>query len=290
MDYKDWIILKTIGEEKSLTRTAERLFISQPALSYRLQTLEKNIGVKLLHRHPHGVQFTPQGEYLLDYAREMLLKYEAVKRHIRNMDAVIPHGVLRLGVSSVVAKFKMASLLKSFHKQFPEVQISLKTGSSTLQLPEMLQKGSVDILLLRGDSDWPEAKHVIAEEPMCIVSSQPIDLTRLPGMSLIQYETSTMTGSEEQLNQWWREQFTAPLPAPTKVDSIEACLQLVSHGFGWCIVPKIHIVNRRHLFACPAVWRDGHAMLRKTLMLYRYETAEKPACKLFITHVLQNYS
>ncbi|MDU4959099.1 MAG: LysR family transcriptional regulator [Sporomusaceae bacterium] len=289
MDYKDWVILKTIGEEKNLTRTAEQLFLSQPALSYRLQTLEKSIGVKLLHRHPHGVQFTPQGEYLLNYAREMLSRYEEVKRHIRSMDTAIPQGVLRLGVSSVVAKFKMASLLKSFHKQFPEVQINLKTGSSALELPEMLRQGTVDILLLRGDSDWPEAKHVIAAEPMCIASSQPVELERLPQMTLIQYETSRIAGSEQQLAQWWQQQFSVPLPAPTKVDSIEACLQLVSHGFGWCVVPRIHVASRR-LCTCPVTWRDGRVLQRRTYMLYRHETAEQPACQLFIKHVLHNYS
>lgn len=289
MEYKDWLILKTLNEERNITKTAERLFISQPALTYRLQNLEKDIGVKILNRHKNGVSFTPQGEYLLKYSEEMLAKLEYVKEYVRNMESFIK-GTVQLGVSSVIARFKMAPLLKTFKKQYPEVKVILHTGSSTLQLPEMIEKRQIDIALLRGDAQWSEKKHVIAEEPMCIVSSQPINMEQLPHSPWIRYEASTITRSEEKMLSWWQEHFSSPPPNIIKVDSIEACIQMVSHGLGWCIAPKIHITNRRSLFSSPVVFRDGHTMIRKTVMLYRHETLEQPVNRLFIDHVLRNYS
>lgn len=289
MDVKDWLILKTIHEEQSLTKAAERLFISQPALSYRLQNLEKDFGVKLMNRHSDGVFFTPQGEYLLRYAQEMLKKLEDVREDIRNMGSSIQQGTLRLGVSSVIAKFKMAQLLKGFAKHFPDVDVRLSTGSSTLQLPAMLLNKEIDIALLRGDINWPENKHVIAEEPMCIVSSHPIKLDQLPHLPWITYEASAITGSTEKLGRWWEEQYHSPLPSLIKVDSIEACIQMVSHGLAWCIVPKIHVISHRSLFSSPVTWRDGHIMVRKTVMIYSAKTAENVVSRLFIDHVLRNY-
>ena len=289
MDEKDWHILQTINEEKNLTKAAERLFISQPALSYRLQNLEKDFGVKLMNRHSNGVFFTPQGEYLLRYAQEMLTRLESVREVVRNMGASIQQGTLRLGVSSVIAKFKMAPLLKSFNKRFPDVEVLLITGSSTLQLPAMLQNNEVDIALLRGDINWSKNKHLIAEEPMCIIFSHPINLDQLPNLPWIRYEASSLTGSIEQLCLWWEEQYRSPLPSIIKVDSIEACIQMVSHGLGWCIVPKIHVASRRSLFSYPVTWRDGHIMLRKTIMIYGTETAENAVSMLFVDHVLRNY-
>lgn len=47
MEQKDWILLKTLHEEKNMTRTAEKLFVSQPSLSYRLKNLEGNLGVRI---------------------------------------------------------------------------------------------------------------------------------------------------------------------------------------------------------------------------------------------------
>jgi DNA-binding transcriptional LysR family regulator len=289
MDDKDWLILKTIHEEQSLTKAAERLFISQPALSYRLQNLEKDFGVKFMNRHANGVYFTPQGEYLLRYAQEMLTKLEDVRENVRNLGAPLQQGTLRLGVSSVIAKFKMAPLLKSFNKHFPDVEVLLRTGSSALQLPAMLQNKEVDIALLRGDINWPENKHVIAEEPMCIVSSHSISLDQLPNMPWINYESSSITGSIEQLCLWWNELYHSPLPRAIQVDSIEACIQMVSHGLGWCVVPKIHVVSHRSLSSHPVTWRDGHTMVRKTIMLYGAEAAKSAVSKLFIDHVLRNY-
>ncbi len=289
MDYKDWLILKTVHEEQSLTKAAERLFISQPALSYRLQNLEKEMGVKILTRRSNGVSFTPPGEYLLTYAEKMLQQLEEVKKHVQTMDAAV-HGTLRLGVSSVVARFNMASLLKNYRKRYPDVEISLTTGSSTLQLPEMLRNKEIDIAILRRDIEWPEYKHVIAEEPMCIVSAQPIDLDKLPQIPWIQHERSRIAKSEEQLHLWWQERYNCPLPKIIKVDTIEACLQMVAYGHGWGIVPKIHIAHQRRLHSCPVVWQDGRTLLVKTFMLYTQQAFEQPASKLFIDYVLREYS
>lgn len=288
MNYKDWILLKTISEEHNLTRTAERLFISQPALSYRLHNLEKFFDVKILNRHSHGVYFTPQGEYLLKYAEEMLDRLEQTKEHVRNIDPALS-GTLRLGVSSVIAKIKLAPLLKKFKKKFPDVKISLTTGSSTLELPVMLKKEQIDIAIVRGNLSWPEEEHLIAEEPMCIVYFQPINFKQLPELPWINYHASSVTRSEEQLTLWWQENFGAAKPNQVMVDSIEACIQMVSHGLGWCIIPKIHIENRRSLFSCPVVFRDGHILMQKTRMLYGFSTAEQPLCKAFIDHVLREY-
>lgn len=288
MDYKDWVLLATISKERSLTKTAEHLFISQPALSYRLKKLEKDFGVKILHRFSNGVSFTPQGEYLLHYAQEMLQKLEEVQKYVSKMEVSIA-GTVRLGVSSVVAKFTMAQLLKDFGEQFPAVKIILTTGSSTLQLPNMLQENQVDIVILRGNTDWKEGKHILGEEPMCIVSSKPIHTDQLPHTSWIHYVSSTITKTDELANDWWREVFHAPPPNIITVDSIEACLQMVSHGLGWCIVPSVHIANRRSLFSCPVTWPDGHITMRKTILLYRYESLSHPANKAFVDYILREY-
>lgn len=289
MEHKDWLILKTINEERNITKTAERLFISQPALTYRLKGLEKDMGVRILNRHKNGVSLTAQGEYLVKYAEEMIEKLEYVKTYVRDMESHIK-GTVRLGVSSVVAKFKMAPLLKSFKKQYPDIKVPLQTGSSTLQLPDMIKNREIDIALLRGDVLWTEKKHVIAEEPMCILFSKPIHIEQLYNFPRIRYEASIITKSDEQIQQWWQEQTPLPLPNTIKVDSIEACIQMVSYGLGWCVVPKIHITNRNSLHSSPIVWRNGRTMIRKTVMIYRSESLDHQEKRLFIDHVLRNYS
>lgn len=288
MDYRDWIILKILVEEQNLTKTAERLFISQPALSYRLQNLEKELGIKILNRYSNGVGFTPQGEYLAQYAVEMLERFECVKSHLQSMNTVT-HGRIRIGFSSVVAKYKMARLIKSYRTQFPNIDIQIETASSTLKLPEMLENNLIDIAIVRGNTEWPEGKKLLSEEPMCLVFNRSISLDELAEQPWIEYESAYITNSHTLKLNWWQEKIARPLTNIIKTDSIEACLQMVSCGLGWCIVPKIHLAQYRSLFSTPIVWPSGHTMSWKTFMIYHNAVTEQLICKTFIDYVQRKY-
>lgn len=80
MDEKDWTILDILARERNITRTAERMYLAQPSLTYRLQQLEKELGVPLLvYRGRRGIEMTEQGNMLVEYAREMLKRLGEVK-------------------------------------------------------------------------------------------------------------------------------------------------------------------------------------------------------------------
>lgn len=290
MNSSDWKILITINEERSLSKAAERLFISQPSLTYRLSKLEKEFGVPILNRHSTGISFTMQGQYILKYAEEMLEKLSMVKDQVQNMKDPV-RGILRLGISTVFSKYKLAPILKIYHNRFPDVNIVLKTGSSTLELPGMLEKDIVDVIIRRGDMDWPENKHVILEEPMGIITSRPVELTELPSIPWIQSEMSLIIKSDKIFYEWWQSQLSLPPPTKTiQVNSVETVVELVSQGLGWAIIPKIHIRNRRSLFFYPLIWPDGQPITQKTIMAYKNKVLEQTAVKMFIDYILNEYT
>ena len=99
MDQKDWKILKLLHEEKNITKTSERLFVSQPSLSYRLKNIEKEMGTRIIFKTKTGVEFTSEGEFLVQYAIKMLHELQVVKDNINNMSEEIS-GTLKIGVSS----------------------------------------------------------------------------------------------------------------------------------------------------------------------------------------------
>jgi DNA-binding transcriptional LysR family regulator len=290
VDTNDWMILKTINEERSLTKTAKRLYISQPSLTYRLNKLEKELGVTILNRHSTGVSFTIQGEYILKYSEEMLEKLRFIKNSVQNMNEPVS-GTLRLGISTVFAKFKLAPILKMYHNRFPYVEIDLKTGSSTLQLPDMLENRTVDVIIRRGDFNWPEKKHILFEEPCGLVSAYPIEFNQLPSIPWIQDDMAPVTNADKEFYDWWQSNFSSSPPTNIiQVNSIEACIQMVSEGLGWTVLPKIHITNRRSLYFRPLTWSHGQPMLQKTVMAYRYLSFEQPAVRTFIDFILNEYS
>lgn len=288
MEYKDWLMFTFLAEEQNLTKTAERLFISQPALSYRLQNLEQELEVKLVNRYSNGVVLTQQGEYMVQYSMEMLERFAMLKTKLQSMNKDIS-GLIRIGFSSVVAKYKMAQIVKNYRSQFPSIKIHVETASSTLKLPEMLKNNQIDIAITRGDTDWDEGKKLLSEEPMCLVFHKPITLQELPEYTWIEYEPSYITKSHDQKLTWWREKIAQPLPYITKSDSIEACMEMVSCGLGWCIVPKIHTLQYRSLFSSPVVWPSGNTMSWRTYMLYRDAIEQDPVYKTFINYVKRKY-
>src|SRR4051812_18429961 len=86
LDERDWMVLQALYREKNITKAAQHLYISQPALTNRLQQLEKDFGVKIVNRGRRGVQFTPQGEYLAKSAHEMLLAMQKIRENVLNME------------------------------------------------------------------------------------------------------------------------------------------------------------------------------------------------------------
>lgn len=189
MDIKDWQMLKTLYAEKSITKTATKLYLSQPALTYRLEHLEKEMGVKLFIRSTKGIRFTSAGERLFSYADKMIRKYSDIKKYVTMYDGIVS-GTLRLGCSSVVAHNKLPGLLKEFHKRYPSVEISLHTGLSDEILKKMYSE-EITTALIRGSHIWKEGDILLQEEPFCIISAQPINVHDLPNIPGIRYHTDT---------------------------------------------------------------------------------------------------
>jgi DNA-binding transcriptional LysR family regulator len=289
MDIWDCRMLETIAEEKSLTKAAQRLNSSQPSLTYRLKRIESEFDVEILNRDSKGVTFTASGECILKYALETIERMEAVKQEIeRSRDHI--SGTVRVGVSTVFAMHRLAPILKGFAKVFPAVDIALTTGSSTLELPGLLDSDKVDLIIRRGDMPWDEDKHILLEEPQGIISAKPIPIEQLMHETWIQDSFIELLGIDKLLHDWWYDRFGGVAnPRIISVNSIETCIEFVSQGLGWAFLPKIHIKNGKRLSFYPLSWSDGRPILRPTIMLHRKKALEKKSVAAFIQYVLHEF-
>lgn len=286
MDDKDWLILKTISEEKNVTKAAERLYMSQPALSYRLKNLETEFGTKIVLRNTTGIVFTHQGEHLLNYALSMLTQLSLTKERVQSMKNKV-QGTLRIGTSAIFAHYELPPILKGFLERYPNVDISLKTGLSS-KINKMLQKEECAVAVLRGDYFWPEEKHLLQQEPICLVSSHPLSFSDLPSHPQISYGTDSSL--RVMLDDWWREMFSCPPKITMEVDSMDTCRQMVRHGLGWAFLPLIGLKEHDSLYTQELYWRDATPMLRRTWMLYRNSSLELSAVQAFTDYLKEYYA
>ena len=112
MDDREWQTFVTVVDEGNITRAAEKLFLSQPALSYRLRHMEKALGHSLLLRTAEGIALTAQGEIFYDYCKRMMQDQEALENAMNSASGKI-QGTLKIASSINFADYELPALLKA---------------------------------------------------------------------------------------------------------------------------------------------------------------------------------
>lgn len=281
MTEADWRMMVAISEERSISRAAERLYISQPALSYRLRMLEEEFRARLFFRTPGGVTLTPQGESVLAYARDMILSLAKMKERLSGMSGGV-RGPLRIGSSAVFANFEMPGLLGGFLERYPDVEIFLKTGVSR-QIARMMEREEVSVAIMRGDYPWTETRHRLREEPICLVSRLPVALEDLPALPRIMYGTDTSL--QQMVDEWWRQTYFKPSFISMEVDSMDTCRRMVLQGLGWAILPEIVLGDLGNVMKRQLYWPDGSPLVRRTWILCRNYAMQLPAVRAFVEYI-----
>jgi DNA-binding transcriptional LysR family regulator len=280
MNEQDWKILKVLYENKNITQTAKKLYISQPALTFRLQQIEAEFGLKIAHRDRgrRGVEFTTQGERLARYAKEMLLQLRQMKDLLWNAEASVK-GTLRLGVSNMFAFCVLPGILKRFKSQYPDIDFNMTTGWSSPIVHSLVQQ-DVHVGIVRGDYNWPDQKKLLMEEPLLVVSKKKIELDELPSLPRIDYKTDALL--KDTVDNWWLEKYQQAPFISMQVDKWEICKELVVNGLGYAILPGLSVRNNSNLFTIPLISKGNAPVIRKTWLLYRKESLKVSITKLFI--------
>ncbi len=267
MDERDWQIFCVLSEKKNITKTAQALYISQPALTTRLQQIEEEMGVKLLYRSSKGIQFTPQGEYLAKRSREMLALTREIKDQLANLQEDV-RGTLRIAASYYMTKYKLPQLLKGFKAKYPHVEFEVTTTWSK-EVLSLVRNQEAHVGFIRGDYAWPDEKRLLFEETMCIASIQPIILADLPSLPRISYRSDDSI--QLRVDNWWRENYPVPPRISMEVDRVDTCKDMMLHGLGYAILPSLILANTGHIFTHILTDRGHKPITRKTYLIYEQE-------------------
>lgn len=281
MDERDWLILKILYEKKNITKTAQSLYISQPTLTKKIQQIEKEFDVLIIKRGAKGVQFTPQGEYLVTCANEMLTRVNEMREKVQNMSHEVG-GTLRLGVSNYITRHKLPGLLKRFREQFPNVNYKVTTGWSQ-EVYNLVYNKDVHIGIVRGSYHWADAKHLLFEENICIASKEKIELKDLPTLPRIQYETDITL--KTLIDNWWTGTFTSPPIIGMEVDKADTCKEMVLNGLGYGILPSVLVEDHPDIYRMNIKNEKDNPLIRKTWMFYHKESLDMNVVKEFVEFV-----
>lgn len=285
MNIQDYELITTVAKTKNLTIASEKLYMSQPALSYRLKNMEEEFNCALVYRTPKGIILTSKGEEVAHYAEKALLEYNKMKDKLSTMDDVLS-GTIKIAVSPAYAKYKLSHVLTSFKAQFPNANIYIKTCLSSAAA-HLLDSNDVHVVIVRGDHLWNEEKILINEEPIVLAANSEIDLQDLPSLPYIEYGTDIFL--EKEIRNWWTEHYDVPPMVTMNINDSDTCRQLVAAGLGFSILPSISLSKEEYpnLYLLPLQHKDGSPLLRGTWIMYRTIVSKILIVNKFIEH-LQN--
>jgi DNA-binding transcriptional LysR family regulator len=234
--------LVAIAERNSLTSAATDLGLSQPALSHQIAAIERELGTSVMERLPRGIRPTAAGLAAAAEARTALAAAARAVNAGRRV-ATGASGLIRIVCDETMTASVLLPVLRSWHRQFPGVELSVREYTSGHQLLNVLARGEADLTIgPRSARPWKHAE-VLGREEIVIVAPachrfarlDAVPLAELAAEPLIHYDAGNEFGA-------WVDQIAAgrgvALPQPVlRTTRPRTAAQLALGGLGVAIVP-----------------------------------------------------
>ena len=145
INFELYKVFYEVANTKSISKGAEKLLVSQPAVTQSIQTLENELGGKLFVRTPKGVVLTNEGQILYDYIKEGMNYFINGTNKFMSLKE-LDEGILNIGATATISEHFLMPYLKKFHELYPNVKINITNGL-THDLIKDLRNGNLDIIV-----------------------------------------------------------------------------------------------------------------------------------------------
>ena len=237
-------VFYTVAKCGSLTKAAEELYISQPAVSQAIKQLESQLGGKLFNRTHRGMELSETGGKQIFATVEKALKLfeDAESKYIELKDTAT--GVVRICASDTVATHFLLPYIKEYHEKYPNVNLILQNGTSSETI-ELLKNNKGDIGFVNlpiDDTDINLSNTVMQLHDTFVCSSKfkeltekVVDLKRLQDYPLLMLELSTAT---RQAIVSFAHSQGVHLHPEIELASLELMVELAKNGIGIACIPR----------------------------------------------------
>ena len=255
MDLKQLRLLCALDDTRHFRKAAEACFISQPALSMRLKSLEEELGVALVLRRQRFEGFTPEGEHLLQYARSVAANCDAMASEATALQGQMT-GSVRIGVVPL-SDFDLGSRLQLLSRQHPQLRFQLQSLSNEAIL-ERLNDGRLDLgVVYQSHLDAARFEVLsLGQQPCHLLYQQeamagqikndPNAALRWPDVAALPLG---LLGSKNVFRQFIDQQCVQAGVSVTPVvesDSIHQLLQMVDSGVCATVIPGTRLSGLPH--------------------------------------------
>ncbi len=269
-----------IARRGTVSRAAEALFVTQPALTARLKGLERELGTPLFIRHGRGVRLTDAGRAFLPHAQRALDEVDEGRRLVTEVGRGST-GQLALGAAPAVSTYVLPAILERLHAAYPSVQLSVRTGHSEevldLVLRDQVEVGLVRALRHPGIESVPlyEDELVLVSHPEHgFAKSGAIEVARIGDEQLILFDRSS--SYHDVTASFLRENGVLPRGV-MELDNIDAAKKMVRQGLGVALLPYTAVAEELEAGTLAAATITDADPVRRQIVAIRRRDAGPPS-------------
>jgi len=295
MEYNELKTFITVAKLNSFSVAAEKLFLSQPAISKRIASLETKLGTKLFDRIGHQLALTEAGEALLPRAQSVVAELEDIKRGIGNLSGNMLsgsiEGKLTLGASHHVGLRRLPPILKSYSKKFPKVDLDINFMDSE-QAHDAILSGEIELAIatlpnkntprIESTKVWNDPLHIVVSHDHQLAKAKMVSLKDLSKYKAILPSEKTFT--RRIIEEKFKEE-KIPIQTAMNTNYIETIRMMVAIGMGWSALPET-LINQDL-----TILKLKHLTLHRSLgCIYHQERTLSNAASAFIELIKNNHT
>lgn len=286
-------LFDTVAAEGSFSKAAERMSLTQPAVSQHIRDLEASLGAELFRRDYRGVTLTPAGETLLDYTRCILRLVADAEAAVANLES-LSTGKLHIGATPGAGVYLLPEWIPSFNARYPQLSVSLRTDTTDVIASELLAQ-HLDLGFVEGEIEihLPLTAMVLREIQLYVVVGREhtwwerssISISQLDGHPFI---TRTLGSHTRAWVDRLLEKYGVRPQIIADFDNPDAIRTAVASGAGVTILPDWSVQDvEGERFRLLAIEEED---LKRTLKLvWNEETPMQPVSRAFLSQLAERF-
>ena len=297
MNLNHLFLFRAVAEAGGFSRAAERVHVSQPAISMQVGELEEHLGLTLFHRLGRGVKLTAAGELLLGYAQRLGALAAEAERAMAEVRG-LRRGHLAIGASTTIGVYLLPNLLGEYRRLYPDIDLQFDIAN-TEDIERRLADGTLDAGITEGLPPNSEELETLVflrdqlvpiarpDHPRLKPASRPLTLGQLCAEPMIVREAGS--GTREVIERALAKRGQKLQRTTMVLGSTEAIKRAVAAGLGVAIVSHLTIQTELASGQLAILPVRGFHLSRPLHRLYWRNRAGNPATLAFLALLDQRY-
>ena len=282
-----------VVEQRSFSKAAKALNLTQPSLSARIISLERELGEPLFHRMGRGVRITDAGRTLLPYVERSLATLENGREAV---EAAISasSGKLYIGAARAVSAYVLPSILEQFTQRYPNIDVTIKTGRSSGIL-DMILSEEVQLGITRTLVHPDVISQHLYDEEVVLVTHPDHSFARLGEATISQVANEPLILYDKEstyfvlIDRVCREAGIVP-NVQMDLDSIEATKRMIERGLGISFLPYNSLHRELELRTLAHVKLvGGYQVTLPTAVMFRRASSYSAIVRAFLEQLQEIY-